>query len=140
MSEAPAPWMWLLPVGLFLVVFPAIWLFVTWLLAMAGGWRRLAQRYAHPRPLPVSMRGGQFGFLGVVRYKYVLHVGSNAQCLFLDVALPFRPVHAALRIPWRDIRHRRERTWYGWDLDVFEIGQPTLAVLKLRAGTVRMPD
>lgn len=140
MSEAQPLWMWLLPVGMFLVVFPAFWLFVTWLLALGGGWRRLAQRYAHQRPQPVAMRSGQFGFMGAVRYKYVLHVGSDAQYLYLDVALPFRPVHAPLRIPWRELRRRSERTWYGWDLDVFEIGQPTLATLKLRAGAVRMPD
>lgn len=139
MNEMQPWWMWLLPVGLFLVVFPSIWMFVNWRLARLGGWGRLARLYAHPRPLPVAMRTGQFGFMGAVRYKYMLHVGANAQYLFLDVALPFRTAHAALRIPWRDVRRRSERTWYGWDLDVFEIGQPRAATLKLRAGKVALP-
>lgn len=121
----------LMIVVLFPIVFAAIWLGVMWILALTGGWRALASRYAYQRPIPPTAQSGLSGMVGWVGYNHVLKIASSEQYLFLDVLAPFRPGHSALRIPWRDIEFRGNAPWPRRDCHVLRAGRPPLATLTL---------
>jgi len=99
-----------------ILVFPAfvaLWIGVIFLIALIGGWRSLAERYAsgpgeytgarwHMRS--GTMRGG-------ARYNNILTVGADARGLYLSVLFLFRPGHSPLFIPWDQIEMRERRGW-----------------------------
>lgn len=118
-------------VVMFPIVFAAIWFGVMWILALTGGWRALASRYAHQRPIPASARTGISGMLGWVGYNHVLKVASTDQYLYLDVQALFRPGHPALRIPWRDIEVLGNARWPRRNCRLLRAGRPPLATLTL---------
>lgn len=117
-------------VVLFPIVFAAIWFGVMWILALTGGWRALASRYAHQRPIPAA-ESGISGMVGWVGYNHVLKIACTDQYLFLDVMAPFRPGHPALRIPWRDIEMLGNARWPRRHHRVLRAGRPPLATLTL---------
>lgn len=118
-------------VVMFPIVFAAIWFGVMWILALSGGWRALASRYAHPRPIPASARDGISGMVGWVGYNHVLKIACTDQYLYLDILALFRPGHPALRIPWRDIESLGNARWPRRQHRILRAGRPALATLTL---------
>lgn len=90
------------------LVFVGFWMGVCWLLALLGGWRGLATRYAVDRD-PNSMMHSTSGMLRGVSYNHVLQVGASPSGLELRVMILFRAGHPPLRIPWTDVRVEDER-------------------------------
>ncbi len=116
--------------------FVAFWCITIWIVALASGWRRLAQAYAVPRPIPDSARGGVSGMLGWAGYNHVLRVAHNDRYLFLDVMWPFRIGHSALRIPWTAIQLGAESSWFFKRMVPLTIKQPSPTVLRLPASVL----
>lgn len=96
--------LWLIPV-LFIPAFIGLWCGVCFLIALIGGWRRLAQTYS----LNASAFNGRTwtmrrARMGISQYKGVLTLGADQRGLYLAVFALFRPGHAPLYIPWEDIQ------------------------------------
>jgi hypothetical protein len=88
----------------FPLVFVAMWSFVCWLIALIGGWQRLAHVYpAHGTPVG-KRYGGLYGRMGHSSYKGVLNVVVAPEGLHLSTMIFFRPGHPPLLIPWSALR------------------------------------
>lgn len=95
----------------FLYVFPfffvALWLFVTYLIALAGGWRLLAQRFRSQGPFAGWKRRMRSARMrGTVQYNNVLTIGADVSGLFIVPMFLFRAWHPALLIPWMEVTVR----------------------------------
>jgi hypothetical protein len=118
MSPDPsAPPIWLIFV-LFPVFFATIWLGVTGLLSVIGGWRDIAAVYPGTGSETVAHRFSfASGSLGrgplPVSYKSCLNVGVADWGIALSVLLPFRFLHAPIAIPWSAVE-RCEDSSFGW--------------------------
>lgn len=100
-----------LPV-LFPVLFVAMWLLTTFLLALMGGWRTLSQHYTAKSPFVgqrFRFRSVQFG--SFTSYSSVVTLGAAPGGLYLAVAPIFRLAHPPLFIPWSDITAREFKGW-----------------------------
>lgn len=96
----------LLVVGLVIagpIVFVGFWMGIGYLLALLGGWTRLAARYRTSEPSPLGAESAS-GMLGLVSYNGVLVVGLAEDGLDLRTMLLFRAGHPPLRIPWAEIQ------------------------------------
>lgn len=88
---------------LFPVFFIGMWVFVLLLVAMLGGWSRLAEYYRTQTRFEGQtwrFRSGRFGWAG---YNGCLTLGANHEGLYLAVFPLFRVGHPPLFIPWYDI-------------------------------------
>lgn len=94
---------YLIPVA-FLVIFPIFWSAICMLIAVIGGWRRLARDHASDRDITgdaFAMRSGRFGIWA--SYSGVLSVTVGFEGLLLRPIIFFRPGHPRLVIPWHDV-------------------------------------
>jgi hypothetical protein len=104
--------------ALFPVLFVAFWSAISYLLAVFGGWRQLADNYRAAG----GIAGRQWWFqsahlgrhVGAARYGSVLFVTAGAEGVQLSVLLPFRIGHPTLLIPWKDIQVERGAGWFGY--------------------------
>lgn len=126
-------------IGGFLIIFPAFWCFIVWLLSRIGGWHRLAQRYPASRlsDLAISRRHrGLTGMVGVVRYRNILALDLTTDGFFLGVMPLFRIGHPRLFIPWHEITARKPRQVLWWKAETLSIGQPLIATITLPADLI----
>ena len=99
---------------LFPIVFAAMWVFISMLLARMGGWTNLAVAYRIDSEDPPGLSRFVSGRFNLVNYNSCLRVASSSEHLYLSVLLPFRIGHPALLIPWRDITIEDEaKGWFG---------------------------
>lgn len=104
----------------FLLAFAVLWVLMSYVLAMIGGWARLAEDYRANsafegqrwRFQSASMRLG-------TGYSNVLTVGAGPEGMSLEVFLLFRIGHPPLLIPWSDIVKRGEPSWFKGQVLVF---------------------
>jgi hypothetical protein len=92
--------------------FLAFWLILLLLLAVLGGWQRLATSY-----LATALPDGQrwrfqdcalrFG----LSYNGCVQVVASREGLRLSVLFPFRPWHPPLYFPWQEVVVTRQRRW-----------------------------
>jgi hypothetical protein len=113
------PWLLPLIIGIWLIVFPLLWLGITGLLSIVGGWRELAGSYAADpaafkgaRPLNAS--GALHRFLLPVNYSHTLRVHVWSDGFGLATMRLFRFMHPPLFIPWTAVRTCEERTLLFW--------------------------
>ncbi len=99
-----------------LALFGVMWAGVSHLLAVLGGWSRLAGQYRDRGSFEGYRRRFSSGqlFGGVSQripcnYRSCLTLGSNSQGLFLAMLPLFRVAHPPLFIPWGDISATKER-------------------------------
>jgi hypothetical protein len=92
----------LLPCG-FPFFFVGMWVMVSWLIAMIGGWSRLAGHYRASSDFLGQTWNMCSGRMGISNYNGVLTIGANSNGLHLAVLLPFRVGHPPLFIPWEEI-------------------------------------
>ena len=121
--------------GVFAALFPlffvGMWCGVSMLLSVAGGWRRLAQRYP-ARGLPTGKRfGWQGARLGWVNYNNCMTIYSSAEGLHLSVWFLFRLGHPPVFIPWEAIRNEQERKVLWVESIRFEVGSPSVVKMEL---------
>ena len=89
----------------FAVLFVLLWLLVSVLISVMGGWIVLARKYR--RKTPENGRFWTFQSARLryaTRYKNMLTVGATESGLNLAVFFPFRLLHPPLLIPWSDVR------------------------------------
>jgi hypothetical protein len=104
----------LLPLAIFLVAFPALWISISAILSLAGGWSLLAERFTATSPetgkefrcatallkknrmLPVTYRGSLF-------------ITVSKDGVGLSVLFIFRFLSPALFIPWQQIESVTEQ-------------------------------
>jgi hypothetical protein len=87
------------------IILPLFWLVMCTLIARVSGWRALADAY----PLQSDPTGPKLRFQSASlrwssNYTGIVHMGVNAQGLYLSVFFVFRSGHAPMFIPWSDIR------------------------------------
>jgi hypothetical protein len=107
MTEAWLPALLLLG---FPPVFVAFWCAACWLISRFG-WSQLAARSATPRPMPARGSSMVTGRVGLANYKGTLELAADAEALWLDVLVLFRPGHARLRVPWAELERLEGQGW-----------------------------
>jgi hypothetical protein len=105
--------------GLFLPFFVIMWVGITAVLSVVGGWGELGRRF----PATTRPDGETFSFVSGALNAGMLPVGYG-NCLFvtvgsagvrLSVLFLFRILHPPLLIPWTAIEAvTRERHWFTW--------------------------
>jgi hypothetical protein len=106
--ETQGDLIFLIPIAAFLVLGPAIWVFVCALLSVLGGWRALSQVYRSTLPASFPPPRHVFKFQNATlrwgtNYKGILTFGVDDTGLHLSVFFLFKIGHPPLFIPWRDI-------------------------------------
>ena len=85
-----------------------LWIFISGLLAVLGGWSSLATKFCADRPLQGESFGWVSGSMGfeffAVNYGGCLRVTTGSVGLGLSVFPLFRAFSPPLLIPWREIR------------------------------------
>lgn len=91
-------------VGLILLWIGGSWIFVSYLIGLASGWKRLSgrfrlqQTYTGPKWKWQSAQMRKFA-----SYNNCLIVGADPMGLFLSINVLFRLGHPALFIPWNEV-------------------------------------
>ena len=129
-NEAPS---WILPLILigFPIVFAALWTFVCFILSIAGGWARLADRFAASEPPTGQQFTWQTGRVGMSNYNSVLTIHTSPSGLHLAVMVLFRVGHKPLLIPWSEIHGASTWRMFFTEYVTFEIGSPKMAKVRL---------
>ncbi|NTV98620.1 MAG: hypothetical protein HGA70_05605 [Chlorobiaceae bacterium] len=104
----------LLPLVIFTVTFPALWIGVSAILSLAGGWSLLAERFTAKQQDP----GKEFRFASAllkkqgmfpVTYRGSLFITIGESGVRLSVLFLFRFNSPALFIPWTEIESVTEQ-------------------------------
>ena len=104
-------WLALGIVIVFPFVFCGMWIFVSMLLSVIGGWKTLAASYpdsSRNRDYSHTFQGGK---MGLANYNGILMIGGDESGLHLAVMILFRPFHPPISIPWEDV-HNLEFTQF----------------------------
>jgi len=81
-----------------------MWILVTYLIAVTGGWRLLAKRFRLQGDFVGQKWNLQSARMrGVARYNNALTVGADETGLFFVPFILFRVWHPALFVPWGEI-------------------------------------
>jgi hypothetical protein len=103
-----------LPLAIFLVVFPALWIGVSSLLSFAGGWALLAERFKATEPAvgeafryasALFKRQGMFP----VTYRGTLFITVGKEGIHLALHFLFRFLSPPLLIPWTAVESVTEQ-------------------------------
>lgn len=119
------------------LLFPALWLGVSYANAARSGWLRLATRYAARGAPPPGARafGREAGRVGDVSMRGRLRVTAGPEALWLSGPAAFRPGHPTLRIPWEEIAVVRTETLDAHPVTVLSVGRPPVGSVTLRSRT-----
>ncbi|MCB9076221.1 MAG: hypothetical protein H6631_01365 [Anaerolineaceae bacterium] len=117
---------------LFPFVFIPMWCAVVFLLAVIGGWSRLAPYYQARSPFEGKKWGFRSGRMGMTNYNGVLTIGVNDYGLYLAVFPLFRVGHPPLFIPWYDITTSKSKKFFVSYLDFTFARMPSV--------TFRVPE
>lgn len=93
----------IIPIVLFIVIFPLFWCGVVYLIALVGGWARLAKHYRYNGNFQGRQWSLQSARIGWSGYNGVLTVGANWEGLYLRPMFLFRCGHPPLFFPWHDL-------------------------------------
>ncbi len=133
MIESVDPALWI--VGSLLVsgpfIFIAMWCGVCKLLALIGGWARLARRYPAGRRRAHDASWMQAGGVGVVRYNGTLTLGTCPEGLHLSVMKLFSFGHPPVFIPWPELHGLKAHDQWGIERLEFQAGHPAVTKLFL---------
>ena len=117
---------------LFPLFFITLWIVVCFLLALIGGWSRLAQAYQSQADFLGKKWYFQSGRLGLTNYGSCLTIGSNYYGLYLAVFPLFRAGHPPSLIPWSDITTAEHQGWLFTYLDFNFAKAPSIKLRLLR--------
>ncbi len=125
------------PLLFWAVIFPAyfisLWLLVSTVISLIGGWFSLSKIYrARGQFLGTQLRrqSGQMRWLA--KYGGVLTLGTNQEGLYLANMFLFRFMHPPLLIPWEQVRIRRGKFWF-FEYVTFILGRELAIPLQLRS-------
>ncbi len=95
------PYILLLIIPAFCVLFLIVWMSVVFLTSRISGWGSLAKQYPgadQPEGPFFNWHSARFGLMGA--YNHCLKIGVSRQGIFLQPAIPFRVGHDPILIPW----------------------------------------
>ncbi len=103
--------------ALFTIAFAAFFLLVSVVamggVAIAGGWRSLAQRYRTERELPERRRTLQRAQMRLgTNYNNIVTLGSDAEGLYMAMPSLLSFGHPRLFIPWSDVVVEEPQRWF----------------------------
>jgi hypothetical protein len=101
----------------FPVLFVCLWILVSFLISVIGGWHALTTRFrCDTQPYGDVKTAGPFFYSIYMRllghYGNVIRLTAAQDALYLSVLALFRAGHPPLRIPWDEIQF--ERTSFLW--------------------------
>ncbi|WP_035601585.1 hypothetical protein [Haloferula sp. BvORR071] len=107
---------------LFLILFPAFWCFVVWIISILGGWARLGRDYtARNKPLGPDFSMLSLQIAPMTGYNNCLQVTFCAQGIYMVPFLIFRVGHPPLLIPWSKVGPIQTRNFLWMRTDFFPI-------------------
>ena len=116
----------------FPIYFVALWLGVSFLISLAGGWWGLSKQYRTERTFPAHKKSFQRGQMrGTTAYNGVLTLGSDAEGVYLGVMFLFRCAHPPLFIPWSDVEVEAPTRYFFLRVQKLRLG-PNRILLMLR--------
>lgn len=102
------------------------------LISRISGWSLLARRFRATEPFCGDTWGWQSArFRGWFGYNHCLTIGASQEGLYLSVMLPFRLLHPALLIPWREIEVETGKMFGWYDTAQFRIGTEERITVKI---------
>jgi hypothetical protein len=110
--------------------------FVLFILSLASGWRRLAERYpARSEPAGKRFRS-QSAKIGWTSYSNVLTFIVSPEGFYVSSWGPFRFAHPPFIIPWRDIYHVRFTKALWFERARFEVSVPAFATFQVKRSVI----
>ncbi len=118
---------------LFPLVFVAMWLGVTTLLAHLSGWFELTRQFPDRDETPLLRISGQSGQMGLsVSMGAVLSLGACPSGLRVGIMRAFGPFSRPFFVPWSRISVVRSKGWFGPRADL-QFGTPENGHLMIAA-------
>jgi hypothetical protein len=131
------------------VLFVAMWIGVSYLLAGIAGWHTLARHYAAAD----AMDGTRFRFrsakVGSVNYGGCVNFVTSLRGLAISTMPLFRAGHPPLFVPWADVSARRVPQWFASAVELEFVRAPGVslrvsphlgeALIRQSGGRVPMP-
>ncbi|MFL7812208.1 MAG: hypothetical protein ACK2TT_03040 [Anaerolineales bacterium] len=102
----------------FPIYFIALWCFILWLIALAGGWKKLSGHYRQLGDFQGQILRMQSARLNWSNYSNILRIGLSERGLYMSPMVLFRPFHPPLLIPWEEIEAEpfQQALWRGYRL------------------------
>ena len=127
------PWIDRHPFTYVLVVFPTLWIGVSFVISFIGGWFFLARRFPFRGTFDGAKWRGQSGYMrALAHYGNCLTLGASPEGLFLAVLFLFRAAHPPLFIPWNQITVTRTRILF-FNRVRFQLGRERPIPLSIHA-------
>ncbi len=103
----------------FIPLFIGMWVSISLLLSLIGGWRKLAEVYKADEKIegykwPSQSGSTRFG----VSYNHCLIIKANNKGIQIGISLMFRLGHPTLFIPWKDVTVTKQKLFF-WELASF---------------------
>ena len=96
----------------FPVYFAALWLFIFFVIAHWGGWRRLAEIYpAHGTPTGERLRMRSAQLRAGCNYNNCVTFVAGPMGLHLSLPFPFGFFHPPVFLPWSELRAGQGTVW-----------------------------
>lgn len=107
------------------------WILLCFGFSYVGGWHRLSTQYRTNLRPAGKKHSFVSGSVGLVGYRLCLKTVVGQDGIFLEVALPFRPWHPPLFIPWGSISSKEVKKVVGFETAEFSVGDPPIASVQL---------
>lgn len=111
-----------------LVVLPAFWCAIVFLVSRIAGWGTLGAFPAAPEPAHGRAFRYQTGWVGIMSYRNCLHITVAPEGLHLSLPFFFRPGHKPLLIPWGELRNRQQGSVFRYEYVQFEAGPKAVRI------------
>lgn len=114
MNEPTPLWLPFAIVGGFAVGFPLMWMAVVKMVAVIGGWGKVAAAFPLPpgTPEPPGWHAWTSGRVGWSSYRSALMVGPSEQGLHLWTVFLFRAGHPRVLVPWDRMEVEKPEDWF----------------------------
>jgi len=115
----------------FILFFIVLWISVSMLISIIGGWRALSGDYRANFPYDgKKLRMKSVGMRWATSYGNCVTVGANKEGLYLSVLPIFRLGHPPLFIPWTDISTEEGKQLFFFQVVKFKfINHPNVPVV-----------
>jgi hypothetical protein len=122
--------------ALFAAIFPfyfiGLWLLVSTLTSLLGGWFSLAKLYRTRIPFKaVKFRLWTCQMRWRTHYSNVITTGANQEGLYLASMFLFRFMHPPLFVPWTEVKVQRTKGWL-FEYVTFTLGRELAIPMRIR--------
>ena len=117
----------------FALYFIGLWLLISTLISLIGGWFALSKFYRMRTPFSGQKVSGQSGQMRwLTNYSRILTLGANQRGLYLASMFLFRFMQPPLLIPWEEVKVRRSKGWF-FEYVTFTLGRELSIPLRIRS-------